>query len=383
MRKRTKLLVKKKRFNRFILYFAIVFSIVGIVMIFDASIYQGYEQFNNGYYFAILQSLWVIIGGILAFILAKIDYKVISAFAFPAFILNLLLLIAVLIFGAATNGSKRWFSIGVIPIQPAEFMKLTFILYLSQWLIKEKKSYKTINELKPKLFRFGFLLFIVLGLIVIEPDLGTTIIIAITAFALFYVSGESKLHRIVTIGTIAIGGLLAAIAAILEPYRIARLATFFPLLFKGVVIDPHGKGYQTQQILLGIGSGGFLGKGFGQSRQRFGYLPENTAFTDSISAVFLEEFGFLGGLVLISIWIYFFKVVISLSKNLKDPEMKLVSFGIGVWLTMQASIHIGTNVGLFPLTGMPLPLFTYGGSNTIVTLAGLGILLNISQYEEG
>lgn len=382
MRKRTKFLIRKKKFNRFILYFTIVFSIVGIVMIFDASIYRGYEQFNNGYYFAILQSLWVIIGGILAFILAKIDYKVISAFVFPAFILNLLLLIAVLIFGAATNGSKRWFSIGVIPIQPAEFMKLTFILYLSQWLIKEKKSYKTINELKPKLFRFGFLLFIVLGLIVIEPDLGTTIIIAITAFALFYVSGENKLHRMVTIGTIAIGSLLAAIAAILEPYRIARLATFFPLLFKGIVIDPHGRGYQTQQILLGIGSGGFLGKGFGQSRQRFGYLPENTAFTDSISAVFLEEFGFLGGLVLISIWVYFFKVVASLSKNLKDPEMKLVSFGIGVWLTMQALIHIGTNVGLFPLTGMPLPLFTYGGSNTIVTLAGLGILLNISRYEE-
>ena len=381
MRKHSSL-SQRKPVNKFILYFSIIASIVGIIMIFEASIYRAYNQFNNGYYFAILQTVWVIMGGIIAFILAQIDYKIISKASFPIFIFNLLFLIAVLIFGSATNGSKRWFTIGIIPIQPAEFMKLSFILYLSKWLTKEKWTGKNIKEFTPKLIRFVFVLLVVLGLILIEPDLGTTMIIAITAFALFYISGETSLHKTVTIGIIAVGMLIAVIAAILEPYRIDRLSTYFPLIFKGVVVDPHGKGYQTQQILLGIGSGGLLGKGFGQSRQRYGYLPENTAFTDSISAIFLEEFGFVGGIVLLYAWLYFFKVAMNIANNVREKEMKLVSFGIGFWLTIQALLHIGTNVGLLPLTGMPLPLFTYGGSNTIVTLAGLGILLNISRYEE-
>src|SRR5690606_12314625 len=135
-----------------------------------------------------------------------------------------------------------------------------------------------------------------------------------------------------------------------------------------------------QQILIGIGSGGFLGKGLGQSRQRFGYLVENTAFTDSIFAVILEEVGYLGGLILVGLWLAFLWRTLKLFQATSDKSISLTIAGIGVWFTLQTFLNMAANVGLIPLTGIPLPFFTYGGSNTIVTMAALGLLLNVTRY---
>jgi len=205
-------------------------------------------------------------------------------------------------------------------------------------------------------------------------------VIFVTAFAMFFVSGKDKAHTIGSIGVLLLFVPLGIIAAILEPYRLSRVQTYLNLILTGEVSDPRGSGYQMQQILIGIGSGGFWGKGFGQSRQRFGYLVENTAFTDSIFAVVLEELGLWGGAIIVFSWIFFLWRGFKIALSAVDREGQLLATGITIWLTCQAFFNMAANVGLIPLTGIPLPFLTYGGSSTIVTLMAFGLLLNVSKY---
>ena len=193
-------------------------------------------------------------------------------------------------------------------------------------------------------------------------------------------AGEDRIHTLASGSVLLLLVPVAALAAILEPYRLKRVMTFMSLLFTGKVADPQGSGYQMQQILIGIGSGGIFGTGFGQSRQRFGYLVENTAFTDSIFAVILEELGFLGGTLIIIAWLVFLWRGLKIAMGAPDKQGRLLAAGITVWLVMQTLLNIAANVGFIPLTGMPIPLLSYGGSSTIVSLIGIGILLNISKY---
>ena len=174
--------------------------------------------------------------------------------------------------------------------------------------------------------------------------------------------------------------LLGVIAIIIEPYRIERIKTYFNLILNGEVADPRGTGYQMQQILIGIGSGGLFGKGFGQSRQRFGYLVENTAFTDSTFAVLLEEMGLLGGAAIIIAWIIFLWRGFKIALSATDKEGQYLATGITIWLSSQAFLNMAANVGLVPLTGIPLPFLTYGGSSTIVTIMAFALLLNVSRF---
>ena len=221
---------------------------------------------------------------------------------------------------------------------------------------------------------------IVAILILLEPDLGTTVVICVTAFAMFIMAGNDKVHTLGSFASILVLLPIGILAGILEPYRLKRIQTFLTLALTGEVADAKGSGYQMQQILIGIGSGGLLGKGFGQSRQRFGYLVENTAFTDSIFAVILEELGLLGGAIIILSWIVFLWRGLRISMNAPDKQGRLLAAGITVWLTSQTLLNIAANVGLVPLTGMPIPFLTYGGSSTIVTLVGIAILLNVSRF---
>jgi cell division protein FtsW len=200
---------------------------------------------------------------------------------------------------------------------------------------------------------------------------------------MFFISGKDKIHTWGSISILLLGIPLAVLAGILEPYRFERIKTFLDLLLKGEVTDPKGSGYQIQQILIGIGSGGFWGKGFGQSRQRFGYLVENTAFTDSIFAVILEEFGLLGGIVLIALWTIFLWKGIDIAERVEDKQGRFLATGVTIWLALQAFLNMSANVGIIPLTGIPLPFLTYGGSNTFVTLVGIALLLNVSRHTNG
>ncbi|HRI06031.1 MAG TPA: putative peptidoglycan glycosyltransferase FtsW [Candidatus Dojkabacteria bacterium] len=371
--------------DSFLLIFAVVMIAFGAVMIFDASVYQADRVFGDQFYFLRQHLIWLFLGGLLGFLAYIIPYQVILKVSPILFLITTVLLVAVLVFGEAVNGSKRWFSIGSLPIQPAEFMKPILIVFLAGLLAKpdeeaKKKRMSEFETFKRKIIRFGAPLALTLFLIVIEPDLDTTILLAGTAIAMFFASDNTPFHYKGTLTLAGIATALGGVVAVLASYRMERIKTFLKLFFEGIVEDPNGRGYQIQQILIGIGSGGFLGKGFGQSRQRFGYLVENTAFTDSIFAVILEELGYIGGAILVTLWGMFIWRITKLSQMLNDKAASLIMIGIGVWFTLQTFINMAANVGLIPLTGIALPFFTYGGSNTIVTMVGLGLLLNISRY---
>jgi cell division protein FtsW len=371
--------------DKTILYFAILMAIFGAIMIFDASVYKATAEWGDQFYFLKQQVVWIIIGLVPALLIYFWDYRKFLKLSFPLLIITIGLLLAVLLFGKEINGATRWLTIGPVDIQPAEFAKIVLIMYLSSWLAKKDYDYKDLKEafasgLWNELISFVAILGIIASLIILEPDLGTTIIICATSYIMFLIAGNSKAHTIGSLSVLVLLFLLGVAAAILEPYRLQRVQTYLSLLFTGEVADPRGTGYQMQQILIGIGSGGILGKGFGQSRQRFGYLVENTAFTDSLFAVILEELGLLGGTVIIFSWVFFLWRGLKIATNAPDKQGKLLAAGITIWLVLQALMNMAANVGLIPLTGIPNPFLTYGGSSTIVTLSGIAILLNVSKY---
>lgn len=371
--------------NKTLLYIFIALTLFGIIMVFDASVYKASEVFHDPFYFLKQHLIWVILGSIAGLIMYYIDYKLISKLSILFLLATIVLLVLVLVLGNDINGSRRWIEIAGMTIQPAEFAKLSMIIYLSALLSKEKSEKGNSEEIQKKYFitrliQFGAILGLVLILVMLEPDMGTTMVIAATSFLIFFLSGEDRIH---TIGSALVAGglgILGVLAGTLESYRLDRIKTFLHLLIQGEVDNPTGEGYQIQQILIGIGSSGFWGKGFGQSRQRFGYLVENTAFTDSIFAVILEELGFAIALILVGIFLAILYLGFKLAMSLEDRFAKLLVSGITVWLVIQALLNMAANVALIPLTGIPLPFFTYGGSNTIVTLAAVGLILNISRY---
>lgn len=374
--------------NTTVLFFALAMVTFGAIMIFDASVYIAAQApFFDQFHFLKLHLIWLILGLIPATIIYYWDYRKFIRLALPALLIVITMLIAVLVQGEVTNGSSRWLKLGheSIKIQPAEFLKPVFILYIASWLSKERKQYKTFKDaLKlgfgQKLIGFSLTLGVVLLLVLLEPDLGTTLIVGATAFTIFYVSGTDSAHMVGSMIITGVFVLLGIFAAVIAPYRLERVQTFLQLLLTGEVVDIRGAGYQVQQILIGIGSAGFWGKGFGQSRQRFGYLVENTAFTDSIYAVMLEELGMIGGIIFIIAWLFFLKAGLDIARTAPDKAGRLVALGITVWLTLQALLNMAANVGLIPLTGIPLPFITYGGSGTLVAIIGIAILLNISRF---
>lgn len=366
-----------------------IFLIFGLIMIFDASIYNADQFFDDRFYFVKQQAVWIVLGVAAAAVIYFWDYHSFSKLAVPLMGVTIVLLIMVLVFGEEINGSKRWFSLGGIPIQPAELAKPAFILYLSTWLskTKDKKTFKNLKEALRYHFVYELLVFLALlgvvgGLIVIEPDLGTTVVICVVAFVIYFSSGRDSIHTLGSALIVTVGGILGLVAVILESYRLERVRTFAELLLTGKVADPLGSGYQVQQILIGIGSGGFWGKGFGESRQRFGYLVENTAFTDSIYAIILEELGMIGGIILIVLFLLLLSRAFRIAKKAPDKLGQLLAGGIGFWLAFQAFLHMAANVALVPVTGVPLTFFTYGGSSLVVSLIGMGILLNVSRHVE-
>lgn len=381
---------KQKRTGPNKMLLALILSMLtfGAVMIFDASVYVASQPpFNNEFYFLIQQLVWILVGAVPAILIYNWDYKKLAKVSLIGVLGTIALLIAVLILGEEVNGSKRWFQLGPIPIQPSEFAKPILIVYLSAWLSTRRSQIPTLTQIINKKASGESIIFmgltaLTLVLVLMEPDLGTTMILGATAFTILLASSKKVEEVWQTLRIAAGAGVLGLIAAVAAPYRLGRVQTFIDLFKTGEVQDPSGTGYQIYQILIGISSAGWLGVGFGQSRQRFGYLVENTAFTDSIFAVFLEELGIPGALLLIGAWLLFFVTGLQVANKSRDQLGKIMAIGITFWLTFQALLNMAANVGLMPLTGLPLPFFTYGGSNTIVTMVGAAILLNISRYND-
>ena len=311
----------------------------------------------------------IICGFIFLFIASQINYKKWRKYALPFFIFTFLLTLLVFVpkIGFEYGGAKRWLNLGSFSFQPSEVLKFGFIVYLSSWIVSRKSEIKS--------FKFGFLPFLIIiafvGLVLIlEPDIGTLGIIAIISLFLFLLGGGkfTQIALLIILGA----GLLAGLI-LLEPYRMDRLLTFI-----NPSNDPTGISYQLRQSLIALGSGGIFGRGFGMSVQKFNYLPEPIG--DSIFAVFGEEFGFIGSLVLIGAFLFFLYRGFRIALNAPDDFGRLLGAGIAILITVEALINIAAMVGVVPLTGVPLVFVSKGGSALAVTLAEAGVLLNISRY---
>ena len=339
----------------------------GILIISSVSTALSLKRFGNTYSFLVHQLVFGIFPGIIsAFLFFKIPLSFLKKWALLFLLINLVLLVMVFMpkIGTSIGGAARWISLGKITFQPSEFLKLTFILYLAAWLASRAEKEKRTN-----LVAFLMVIILVSLLLYYQPDISTLGIIIITA-ALMYFLAKTPLWHSVFIVLAGTGGLLALIK--LASYRFNR----FLVLLKPET-DPLGIGYQIKQALIAVGSGGIFGLGLGMSRQKFGFLPQT--MSDSIFAIFSEEMGFVGSFVLIFLFLLFLWRGFEISRKAKDKFSQLLSLGITFWITIQAFIHIGSMIGIFPLTGSPLSFISYGGSHLIAEMAGIGILLNVSK----
>ncbi|MDO8424388.1 MAG: putative lipid II flippase FtsW [bacterium] len=368
-----------KKPDLFLLGTIICLVILGVIILAGVSAPFALDTFNNPYYFLKHQTLYGLIPGIiLAFFAFKTKIATIKKWAPIFLLLNLIFLLLVFLpkIGVEAKGASRWLNLGFVSFQPSEFLKLTFVLYLASFLSTRTQIFKNGGRERAdrKNFSQTFVAFLaVVGLIglllILQPDISTLGIIAVTASLMYFLAQTPFWHSILMI-ILGSGGL--ALLVKFASYRFSRLLTFLNPEF-----DPMGQGYQAKQALITIGSGGILGQGLGMSQQKFGLLPE--AMSDSIFAVFSEEMGFVGAIILLSFFLAFLWASFRVVKRTPDSFSKLAALGITCWICLQALVNISSMTGLLPLAGIPLPFVSYGGSALIAELAGMGILLNISK----
>lgn len=345
--------------------------VVGLIMLWSASTVQSQQNFGNTSYYFTHQLLYGIGIGLLAmYILSRIDYHFWKKFIPFALAGTLIALILVKVpgIGFGANGATRWISIGPLFFQPAEAAKLAIIMYLAGWMSERGHHKGFLQSVFPPVLIIGLYCLMILW----QPDLGTMISLTLTAAIMFFVGGI-RLRYFAGLTITGVLGLLALIK--LEPYRIQRITAF---LNKSV--DPLGIGYQINQALIGIGSGGWFGYGYGHSRQKYSYLPE--AINDSIFAIMAEELGFIRVLLILLLFVWFIARGIQISFRAPDLFGKMLVVGIIGSIGAGIIVNISAITGLLPLTGIPLPFFSYGSSAMIMTLAGCGIVLNISRQSK-
>lgn len=335
-------------------------TIFGLIMVGNASVVEAYRDFGDKFYYLRLQTQWVALG-LFAFLIACFfNYRRLKMLAIPLLIFTLISLVLVLIPGIGTKalGARRWLGIGAFRFQPAELAKLTMVLYLASFF-SNKRSF----------LPFLALLGILVVLIMLEPDLGTTVVVAATSLVVYFASGASvwQIGLVGLVGLIGGGGLI-----FFSPYRRERLLTFL-----NPTRDPLGASYHIRQILIALGSGGVFGVGLGQSRQKYEYLPAAT--TDSIFAVVAEELGFVGAVAILLAFLFLIWRGFKIASQAPDDFGRLLAVGITSWIGFQALVNLGAMVALIPLTGVPLPFISYGGSSLVLALTGMGILINISK----
>lgn len=339
----------------------LVMIFLGLIAVADSSAPQALAFFNDKFYFLKQQAIWAFIGIIAFFIASKIKYTFWEKFATPFFFVSLILLIVVLIPQVSYKalGARRWIDLGFFSFQPTELIKLSLVLYFAK-LAKYSKSIA--SYLIP--------VAVLVGLIMLQPDLGTALVVSVIAFSQIFISGVNLWHFFLA-GALGVAAVVVLI--ITSPYRLDRLNTFFES-----TSDPLGTGYHIRQILLGLGSGGIFGVGIGEGRQKHLFLPE--ASTDSIFAVIGEEMGFIGGIVIIALFGFFIYKGFKIASQSPDKFSQAAATGITVWIGGQTFLNIASMVSLVPLTGIPLPFFSYGGSSLVMISLACGILLNIGKF---
>jgi len=357
-----------KKQGTILLIAVIIISIFGAVMIYSSSYVWAEYKFNDPYKYLKSQVIFLIVGYIMMLVVRKIPYQNYKRLANVLFGICFILLILVLIpgIGMVRNGSRSWFGIGGFGIQPSEFTKLGLIIFTSKYLANNNKELK---DIKKGVFPILGVLFLVFALIMLEPDFGTGVVIVMTIIVLLFVSGV-KMNFFIKIGILGLVGI--AVLIIIAPYRMERIISFL-----NPWTDPLGSGFQIIQSLYAIGPGGLLGLGFGNSVQKHFYLPEPQ--TDFIFSIISEEFGFMGILIVATLFITIIVSGFKIAMKCEDLFGKYLGFGITFGLAFQTLLNLMVVVGLIPVTGVTLPFLSYGGSSLLISLIGMGILLNIAK----
>jgi len=351
-----------KRLDIILILSVIFLTLFGLLMIYDASSFVAFRDFADKYHYIKGQLFWVVLGFGFLTAFTFFDYHRFYNLSLPLILASLALLVMVFVPGIGVKllGAHRWINLKVFLLQPTEFVKLSLGIYLAAWFSKKEKG---------RFLAFSLLLGLLLMLIILQPDMGTAIVIMCEALVMYFLSGGNILYFTSAVPLIGILGFLLIKSS---PYRAQRLATF---------LNPNQEvltsSYHVKQILIALGNGGVFGVGLGNSLQKYAYLPENT--TDSIFAIIAEELGFIGATILICVLAVVVWRGFRIAAKAPDNFGRLLAGGITTFLAVQMIINLGAQTVLLPLTGIPLPFISYGGSALIVDLCAVGILLNIAR----
>lgn len=352
---------------RKILLTTLTISVIGLVMIYSSSNIWAYYRFNDSLYYLKRQIIFFVIGIILMFVLSKVDYHIYQKHYQGIFLVSLIMMILVLIpgLGVVRGGSRSWFNLGIIALQPSEIFKLAIIIYASNYI---SEHYHRLYKLK-RCFKLFFMLILGFGLIMLQPDFGSGLVL-VCSIVVMLITTPFLFRYFVMLGCTGILGIVGMILA--APYRMERITSYLDPFS-----DPLGSGFQSIQALFSVAPGGILGVGFNNSIQKHFYLPEPQ--TDFIFAIFLEEFGLIGCIVVVGLYCTLFISGYTLASKVNDLFGSYLCIGIISLIAIQSVINLGVVVGLLPVTGVTLPLMSYGGTSLVTTLAMIGILLNISK----
>jgi len=348
---------------------AAMLVIAGLLAVYSSSFSVGYHLYDDANYFLARQAVFALIGvGVMVFFM-RMDYNRLRALSVPMLGAALAGLILVLIpgIGGERNGASRWLEFGPVSVQPSEWAKLAVIIYISAWLASRGND---INKFSLGFVPFVLLMSIVGGLVIAEPDMGTTIIVVLTASTLFFVAGAPLSHLALLLTA---GGSVAYLVIQQREYQMDRLISFMD-----PAADPQGNGFQIIQLLIALGSGGPFGLGIGASRQAAFYVPGS--HTDGVLAILGEELGFIGLVGILGLFVFFVYRAVKVTIAAPDRFGTLVGIGIISWIGFQTLINLGGITRTIPLTGVPVPFLSYGGSSLIALMAAVGILLSISRY---
>lgn len=356
--------------DKTMLWLTITILIAGFLILASASMVLSQKNFGTISFYILRQFLYGGILGGIALVLTKwIPYRTWKRLALPlmicSFLLSALLFLPQLSY--VSGGARRWLQFGHFSFQPSEVLKFSFLVYLASWLDARRKEIKSVSY---GMIPFSIMIAIVGMFLVMQKDIGTLGVIVATAGILYFLGGG----KVSQMAMLSLFGLVMLFLLVqIEPYRFQRV-----LVFLYPQTDPQGLGYHINQAFIGIGSGGFWGLGFGKSLQKYSYLPEPMG--DSIFAIFAEEMGFIGACGLLALFAAFFWRGLLIAKRAPDTFGKLLAAGISVGIITQGFINMVAISGLLPLTGIPLPMVSYGSTSLVITLASIGVLLNISKY---
>ncbi len=339
-----------------------VLLLVGLLFVFESSGPDSFRTYGNALTLTYQQGFGILLGIGAFFISLSIPTRWYFRFASSIFITGLLLLVATMIpgIGLRLNGAQRWLNLGFMVIQPVEIMKFAMLVFMASWLTKQQR-----------IQTFLLTLGLPAALVMLQPDMGSTLVLSGIATLLYVVGGGNyKQLGFVALGVIPLALILIAMA----PYRLQRVTTYL-----NPSSDPENAGYHVRQLTLALGRGGIFGQGIGNSSQKFSYVPE--ASTDSIAAIIGEEIGFVGLLFVVGLYLLLFRTALQMTKELKGSQ-QLLAYGIIIWVAVQFLLNLAAASALAPLTGVPLPLISYGRTSLILILFALGVLLRLYLEEK-